>query len=211
MSVPLLDNAVSVAYPIAVWISGLGGAALAVVLCTLALRALLLPASLAAVRGERARETLAPQVKELQRKHAGDPARLAGELRTLYREAGVSPLAGLLPVLAQAPFFLVLYRLFYSPIVAGHPNALLHSTLLGVPLSAHLVAAPLVFAPFLVVLAVLAWLAVRRGGARGLLAALPFGTLLAAAVIPLAGVLYLVTSTAWTGTVEVWLRRRAIA
>jgi hypothetical protein len=29
--------------------------------------------------------------------------------------------------------------------------------------------------------------------------------------VPLATVLYLVTSAAWTGTVEVWLLRRAIA
>jgi YidC/Oxa1 family membrane protein insertase len=211
MSIPLLDDAVGVAYPIAVTIAGLGGAALAIVVCTVALRTLLLPLTLASIRGERARASVAPGVQELQRKHAKDPARLRQELTALYREAGVSPYAGLFPAFLQAPFFLVIYRLFVSPTIGGQANALLHNTFLGVGLSAHLVAAPLVFLPFLVILAILGWLTVRRNGIRGLAAALPFGTVVAAAFVPLAAVLYLVASTAWTGTVEVWLRRRALA
>lgn len=211
MSIPLLDDAVGVAYPIAVAIAGLGGAALAIVVCTLALRALLLPLTLAGLRGERARAALAPRIQELRRTHAKDPARLGQELTALHREAGVSPFAGLLPAFLQAPFFLVVYRIFVSSSVGGHANALLHSTFLGAALSAHLVAAPLVFAPFLVILAVLGWLTVRRNGIRGLAAVFPFGTVVAAAFVPLAAVLYLVTSTAWTGTVEAWLRRRALA
>jgi YidC/Oxa1 family membrane protein insertase len=196
MSIPLLDDAVGVAYPIAVTIAGLGGAALAIVVCTVALRTLLLPLTLASIRGERARASVAPGVQELT---------------ALYREAGVSPYAGLFPAFLQAPFFLVIYRLFVSPTIGGQANALLHNTFLGVGLSAHLVAAPLVFLPFLVILAILGWLTVRRNGIRGLAAALPFGTVVAAAFVPLAAVLYLVASTAWTGTVEVWLRRRALA
>src|SRR5438309_6449237 len=87
-----------------------------------------------------------------------------------------------------------------------HANALLHSHLLGVELSTRLLGAgnPLVFLPFLALLAGLAWLAVRRNrrlagpdAPRGVLALLPFGTVVTAAFVPLAGVLYLVTTTAW--------------
>ena len=210
MSVPLLDSVVSGVYPVVLSVAGVGGAALAIVACTVALRALLLPFSLAAVRGERARAALAPRLQELQRRHAKDPRRLREELATLYRDAGVSPLAGFLPLLTQAPFFLVTYRLFASTTIAGHANALLHSTFLGVTLGTHLLGGPLAFVPLLVALAALAWLTVRRTKARGLAAVLPFGVLVSAAILPLAAVLYLVTSTAWTGAVEVWLRRRAI-
>ena len=211
MSVPLLDSAVSLAYPIVTAIAGVGGAALAIVACTLALRALLIPLTLRVIRGERARAALAPHLAELNRKHRKDPERLRSELAGLYRSAGVSPYAGFLPALLQAPFFLVTYRLFASPTLAGHPNALLHSRFLGASLSAHLLGGPVwVFLPLLAMIAAFAWLAVRRAGARGLAAGLPFGTVLTAAFVPLAAVLYLVTTTAWTGTVEVWLRRRGL-
>jgi YidC/Oxa1 family membrane protein insertase len=209
VSIPPLDAAVSVAYPIVVHIAeALGGASIAIVVCTLIIRLLLLPLSLVAARGERARAALAPQVQELRRKHAKEPERLVTELSALYRSAGTSPFAGMLPSLLQAPFFLVVYRLFLSPTIGGQPNALLHSQFFGAPLSAHLFGQLAVFLPFLVLLAVLAWLAMRRmDRSAGLFRLLPFGTLVAAAVLPLAGVLYLVTTMTWTSTVEVWLRR----
>ncbi len=210
MSVPLLDSAVSTAYPFVSFIAGIGGAALAIVVCTIVLRALLLPFTFRVIRGERARAALAPEIQALQRKHGKDPRRLAEELSTLHREAGVSPFAGFLPALLQAPFFLVTYRLFVSPTIGGHANTLLHSKLFGVALSAHLLAAPWAFVPFVLALAGLAWLTVRRAKARGLAAVLPFTTIVSAAFLPLAAMLYLVTSVAWTGTVEAWLRRRAV-
>jgi YidC/Oxa1 family membrane protein insertase len=224
MSIPVLDAAVSGAYPV-VWhlataLAPVGGAAAAIVLCTAALRALLLPLTIAAVRGERRRAALAPQVKELQRRYAKQPDRLATALTSLYREAGTSPFAGFLPMLLQMPFFLVIYRLFRSGTVAGHGNALLHSHLFGVELSTRLLGAGqplafLVFVPFLALLAVLAWVAVRRArrlagsdAPRGVLALLPFGTLVSAVLVPLAGVLYLVTTVAWTAGEQAVLRRR---
>ncbi len=229
MSIPVLDAAVSGAYPI-VWhlataLAPLGGAAVAIVLCTAVLRALLLPLAVAAVRGERRRAALTPQVTALRCRYAKQPEKLATELAALYREAGTSPFAGFLPLLLQVPFFLVTYRLFLSGTVAGHTNALLHSHLLGVELSQRMLGAelftrlpgaetPLVFLPFLALLAVLAWVAVRRtrrlagpDAPRGVLALLPFATLVTAVFVPLAGVLYLVTTTAWTAGENAVLRR----
>jgi YidC/Oxa1 family membrane protein insertase len=217
MSIPLLDTAVASVYPV-VWqvatlLAPAGGAALAIVLSTLAIRLALLPLSLAVARGERARAVLAPRVQELQRKHGKDPQRLRTELAELYASAGASPFAGCLPGLLQVPFFIVTYRLFTAPSIAGHANALLNSRFLGVELSTHLLGGghPLVFLPLLAIIAGLAWLTVHRaGGPSGVSRLLPFGTVLTAAVVPLAAVLYLVVSTAWTATVEAWLRRKAV-
>src|SRR5262245_57864086 len=83
----------------------------AVVAITVAIRAALHPLTRAAVRGERARMRLAPKVTELRRRHAKDPVKAAEETLALHRAEGVSPFAGLLPVLAQAPVFILLYRL----------------------------------------------------------------------------------------------------
>jgi YidC/Oxa1 family membrane protein insertase len=216
LSIPLLDGAVAAVYPFlaqfASALSPVGGAAAAIVLCTVALRALLLPLTIAAVRGERSRAALAPRVAELRRRYAKDQARLATELTGLYRAERVSPLAGCLPALLQAPFFMVSYRLFTTP-------GLLSAHLLGVPLGARLLSGgyPLAFLPVIAALAALCWLAARRArrvaaanGApppAGIAALLPYLSVLSVAVVPLGVTLYLVTTLSWTVVENVVLRR----
>ncbi|WP_433344491.1 YidC/Oxa1 family membrane protein insertase [Micromonospora sp. CA-111912] len=209
-----------------------GGAAtaVAIVLFTIAVRLLVSPLTLAQVRGERRRAVLAPQVRDLQRRYADDPARLQSELFGLYRSAGASPVAGCLPALLQAPFFLIMYRLF-STDEGG--TGLLDERLAGVPLGWHLsdgltgAAGPL-FGALLAALVALAWWSsrrARRAAAAGVTVAgtptegpgaatlgrlvplLPYLTVLVALVVPLAAVLYLVTTTAWTAAEQAVLRR----
>jgi YidC/Oxa1 family membrane protein insertase len=214
----------------------LGGLAVAVaiIVFTMAVRLLVLPLSYYAFRGEKARARLAPQVQELQRRHARQPERLQRELTVLYRAEGTGMFAGCLPALLQIPFFSVVYRLFLSRRVGGGPNTLLTHDLLGAPLSSHWFSAPGpfsaqggVFAILFVLLCVVAVFSVRAarraapvGGAASpggaaqagwMMAALvrfmPFGTVLMAAVLPLAAGLYLLTTTAWTVTERTVLRR----
>jgi YidC/Oxa1 family membrane protein insertase len=205
----------------------LGGlaAAAAIVLFTMLVRLALVPLSYYAARGERARTRLLPKVQELQRRHARDPERLRRELSALQRAEGASMYAGCLPLLLQLPFFSVMYRLFLSHSVAGSPNALLSHRLLAAPLGSWWLggAGPFsaqgaVFAGLFMLLAgigVAAIRAARRAQAKagptaapgtgaadrlaGLLGrVIPLGSLLMAAIVPLAAGLYLVTTTAWT-------------
>lgn len=204
-----------------------GGVAAAVVVVTMLVRLLLHPLTRAAVRGERARAALAPQLAVLRKKHGKDTVALAQAMTDLHRAAGVSPLAGFLPMLLQAPVFIVLYQLFASATVAGQANVLLDSTLAGVPLSAHLFVPAAGWLPHLAVfgcvvavLTALAWASSQRAvrlaalqaePPTGLPAALPrvlpYAILLSAVVLPLAALLYLVTSTAWTVAENALLRR----
>ncbi|WP_137815391.1 YidC/Oxa1 family membrane protein insertase [Gandjariella thermophila] len=201
----------------------LGGAstAAAIMLFTAAVRLLLHPLVRAQVRAERARAALQPEVDRLRRRHRDQPERLQRELVALHRRHGVPMFAGCLPTLLQLPFFSVTYRLFSSPTVGGVTNALLGHTLFGVPLGAHLFGSlggsgVLVFAGLAALLAVVAalssvWLArttPATAPAGRLLRLLPFGTVLAAAVLPLAAGLYLLTSTTWTLVERAALRRR---
>ncbi|MEH1012909.1 membrane protein insertase YidC [Micromonospora sp. CPCC 206060] len=208
-------------------IAGGSAAALAIVLFTIAVRLLISPLTIAQIRGERRRAALAPQIRQLQQRYATDPARLRIELLALYRQAGASPLAGCLPALLQAPFFLVMYQLFST---ADPGRGLLAERLAGVPLGQQVTdglagAAGPLFGVLLLVLLLLAWLTSRRmrraaaGGGTGpasgdvaaglarVLPLLPYGTVLVALVVPLAGVLYLVTTTAWTAGEQMLLRR----
>ncbi|GAA0798170.1 membrane protein insertase YidC [Spirilliplanes yamanashiensis] len=210
MSIPVLDDVVAAVSPLIESLSHLtGGPAAAIVLCTAALRLALLPLTLAAVRGERARAALAPRAAELRRAHADDPARYAAELTALHRDAGVSLFAGVLPMLAQAPFLLLWYRIFSTGLLSG--------TLLGAPLSAHLTAAPLAFLPLVAVLVALgvvtAWRSRRVAAATGnppppaLIAALPLLSAVTALFLPLAAALYLTTTVAWSTGESFALRR----
>jgi YidC/Oxa1 family membrane protein insertase len=119
-------------------------------------------------------------------------------IRAARAALGPSPFQGLLPALAQIPFFMIMYRLFTSSTVDGAPNGLLSQSLLGVHLGTHFLTAPgaPVFWLVFVLLAAIAWYAGRRS--RGFVRALPFATVLVAAYVPLAAGVYLVTSTLWT-------------
>ena len=196
-------------------------AAAAIVACTLALRLLLLPLSYYAIRGQASQARLAPQVQALRQRHARHPERLQRELAALYRREGTGVFAGFLPLLLQLPFLSIMYALFRSGTIAGRPNSLLGHHLLGASLGSHWLSGPgplsaqgAVFLGLFALLAVAAWLATRvarkiaaqqgsaqsapPGGTAGWLArALPYTTLVIAAVMPLAAGLYLLTTTAW--------------
>ncbi|MFE1345453.1 YidC/Oxa1 family membrane protein insertase [Streptomyces sp. NPDC058757] len=102
--------------------------ALAVVLLTVLVRIAVHPLSRAAVRGQQARARLAPRIAALQEKHGRRPERLQRAILDLHAEEKVSPFAGILPGLLQAPAFLLLYALFSSgDRMGGH-------ALLGAPL-----------------------------------------------------------------------------
>lgn len=197
---------------------GPASAAVAIVALTMAIRAVLVPLGVAQVRGELARAALAPKLRELQQKYRNNPERLRRELTALYQREGTSPLAGCLPALAQAPVFMVLYGLFLTAEVGGRANALLTSTLAGVPLGARLLDVAdvdlLVFAALgaalIGVAALTRWLTPAPPAdtpGAGVIRLLPFGTVLVAAIVPLAAGLYLLTTTAWTVTERTLLRR----
>jgi YidC/Oxa1 family membrane protein insertase len=196
---------------------------------TILVRLLLHPLSRAALRGERARAVLTPQVNSLREKHKRDPQRLNEELAKLYRESDTSMFAGCLPVLLQAPFLSVMYRLFESTAISGKPNDLLSHSLFGATLNQHwlpVMQGAVHFAPtglvFLALFALLATVATYTAhwqntriatnqdapmpGGR-LLRVLPYGTILIAAFLPLAAGIYLLTTNAWTAAERTWLRR----
>jgi YidC/Oxa1 family membrane protein insertase len=160
----LVTGLVTVLAPV---LGGLAAPA-AIVACTIAVRLLLLPLTYYALRGQAAQASLQPELQELRRRYAGQPERLQRELAAFYQREGGGMLAGCLPLLAQLPFFSIMYRLFLSGSVGGHANMLLTHALFGAPLGAHwlgvasLVSGPgLVFLGLFGLLAVACWAAAR--------------------------------------------------
>jgi YidC/Oxa1 family membrane protein insertase len=214
-------------------LAGDAAAAASVVLVTLLVRAVLIPAGVAQARAEQVRSRLAPRLRELQQRHRRDPERLQREMAKLYADENTSPLAGCLPLLAQAPVLALVYTLFLHPTIAGHANALLTEQLLGVPLGMSLLAAVTVgtatwatagvFGAAVGVIVAVAEITRRayRPPATGADAALPgasaltgiagalqFTTAVVAVFVPLAAVLYLTTTVVWTLAQRILLRRR---
>ena len=228
----VLTSVISVLSPLAGGLAGLAAAAAG----TIALRVALLPFSYYAVRGQAAQARLLPQLAELQRKYKNQPERLRREMTAVQQREGTSLFAGLLPLLAQWPFFSVLYRLVLTPVISGHPNALLSDQLLGVPLGSRWLAGAgpfsahgAVFLGLFALLALVSWAAVRLarrftaaagapgaaaaaarpgGAVGGLTRVLPYLTIVIAAFVPLAAGLYLLTTTAWTAAERTVLMRR---
>ncbi|KAK4381946.1 ALBINO3-like protein 1, chloroplastic [Sesamum angolense] len=62
------------------------------------------------VESAMAMQSLAPQIKAIQERYAGDQERIQLETARLYKLAGINPLAGCLPTLATIPIWIGLYR-----------------------------------------------------------------------------------------------------
>jgi YidC/Oxa1 family membrane protein insertase len=202
----LISSLVTILGPL----TGAYAAVVAIVLCTLAVRLLLLPLSIRAHRGLRARAALMPQLKAITERHRDNPERLQREIAKLQSESGTTLFAGFLPTLAQLPFFWLMYSLFSRAVVAGESNQLISGSLLGAPLGQHwpiLTGTP-AFLALAVLLTVVAWFSARlqlrqlddtaTPLTRRLARILPFGTLATAAFVPIAAGLYLLTTTTWT-------------
>jgi YidC/Oxa1 family membrane protein insertase len=108
-----------------------------IVMLTVAVRILLIPLTVKQVKSTRVMQELAPEIKKLQAKHKNDKQKLNEEMMALYKERGFNPMAGCWPLLAQMPFFFALYQVIFRPQIAGEANILRGRTFFGVPLEQH--------------------------------------------------------------------------
>ena len=60
--------------------------------------------------------TLTPLVKELEKRHKGNPQKYQEEVNKLYRNAGVNPMSGCLWTLIPFPIIIILYRVVRQPL-----------------------------------------------------------------------------------------------
>src|SRR5919199_2405877 len=82
---------------------------LAILVLTVVLRLALYPLFLQQLRSTRAQQEIAPAMAELKKKFGNDRQKLAEEQMKLYRERGVSPVSGCLPLVLQMPILFGLY------------------------------------------------------------------------------------------------------
>jgi YidC/Oxa1 family membrane protein insertase len=61
-------------------------------------------------------QTIQPEINALRDKHKNNPQKLNQATMKLYKEKGVNPLGGCLPMLLQMPLLLALFQVFRSTI-----------------------------------------------------------------------------------------------
>lgn len=85
--------------------------AIAIILLTILIMALLTPLTIKSTKSMMAMQTLQPELQKLRQKYKGAENReqLNQEMMRLYREHGVSPTGGCLPMFLQMPALIVLY------------------------------------------------------------------------------------------------------
>ncbi len=89
------------------------------------IRILLIPLFVKQIKAQRNLQIIQPQMKEIQKKYAGDRERQSQEMMKLYKETGTNPLSSCLPIIAQAPIFFALFTVLqgiamYNPDVVGY-------------------------------------------------------------------------------------------
>lgn len=83
----------------------LGNYAAAIVVLTVVIKGVLWPLQNKANASMRRTAALSPKMQELREKYKDDPQRMNAEVMKLYKEHGVNPVGGCLPMLIQIPIF----------------------------------------------------------------------------------------------------------
>jgi YidC/Oxa1 family membrane protein insertase len=88
---------------------------LAIILLTLAIKAAFWSMTEKQYESMSSMRKIQPKIKELQQKHKQDPQKMQQEMMVLYKEHGVNPFSGCLPMLIQLPFMIALFSTLSNP------------------------------------------------------------------------------------------------
>lgn len=103
---------------------GFANYGIAIILMTILVKALMYPLTAKQVRSMKAMQDLQPALKKLQKDYKNNPQLLQQKMAELYKEAGVNPLAGCLPLLIQMPILMGVYYCLYGYSYSGDPTFL---------------------------------------------------------------------------------------
>lgn len=92
-----------------------GNYGLAIVLLTILIRMALWPLNSTQTRSMRRMQEIQPKMKAIQERYKAEPQKLQEAMMKCYKESGLNPMAGCLPMLVQIPIFLGLYGALSSP------------------------------------------------------------------------------------------------
>lgn len=97
---------------------------IAIILLTILIKVCLYPLTVKQVRSMKGMQELQPKMKKLQEKYKDNPQMMQQKIGELYKEAGVNPLAGCLPLLIQMPILMGMFYALRGYVYSGTPSFL---------------------------------------------------------------------------------------
>ena len=91
-----------------------GNWGVAIILLTVSVKAAFWPLTQKSFKSSRAMQAVQPKIAALKEKYGDEPQKLGEEQMKLFREEGVNPLAGCLPMVVQMPVWFALYSVLLS-------------------------------------------------------------------------------------------------
>jgi YidC/Oxa1 family membrane protein insertase len=89
---------------------GLPSYGLAIILMTIAIKLVMFPLTQKQMHSMRAMQEIQPKTKYIQEKYKDDPQLMQQKIMAMYKEHGVSPFGGCLPLVIQMPIFIAFYQ-----------------------------------------------------------------------------------------------------
>ena len=117
----------------------IGNYGVAIIIFTILLKLVTLPFSLQQMKSMKRQAEVQPEIQALQKKYGKDKEKLSQEQMKLYKERGINPLGGCLPMLIPWPLFLAFYQ-SVNTVMSTQPEQF-------IDLSKHLLPAMSVFVP----------------------------------------------------------------
>jgi YidC/Oxa1 family membrane protein insertase len=112
-------------YILLIWLLKLtGDIGIAIILMTLIVRAALIPLFRRQIVSTKRMQLVQPEVKELQKRYKGDRAKLSQAQMELFKERGVNPASGCLPLLLQLPLLMIIYSVISQGLTNPDPRAM---------------------------------------------------------------------------------------
>jgi YidC/Oxa1 family membrane protein insertase len=162
---------------------------LSIVLLVMLMRLIMVPLFVKQVRSQRKMQSHMPQLQEIRKRYKSDKQRLNEETMKFYKENGINPLGGCLPLVAQLPVFWALFNVLRAiadwqpgqvpkygltvPVVQSAKDARIFGASLAdkflFPLPHQTLESRLVILAFVLVSAATTYLTMRQSQKRGMM------------------------------------------
>ena len=103
-----------------------GNIVVAIILLTVLIRVLVVPLYRRQLVSTRQMQLIQPEVKELQRKYKGDRVKQQAATQEYYRQRGVNPAGGCLPIILQFGLLIPMYSVISQGLTNYDPSAMWH-------------------------------------------------------------------------------------
>jgi len=106
---------------------------IAIIILSIIIKIVLSPLTHKGTKSSQKMQEIQPLVKETQKKYKDNPKKAQKEVMKIYKEQGVSPLGGCLPLLLQFPILFALYPVLRSALALRHADFILWINDLSAP------------------------------------------------------------------------------